>query len=421
MPRPQGFPRPILPRLTSHGYLRHGGLERRTVALALVLAALALTAPAAASAAGSISGNVTDANSHEPIAGVRVCAFQPVPEEEEAEVELCTHSEASGSYQLGPLASGEYGVDFLPGAEGLNYVYQAWNDKPSRFDAEPIPVGSTDVPGIDAALSEGGEIGGTVTGTPLGQPLAGIEVCAEPESFPGTEGCTLTAANGSYMIAGLAADSYRVAFRPPEGVEFLEQFYAGEAKGWEADPVPVTVGVVTPNVNAALQEAGQITGTVTDALTHAPVANLTVYAFDAFGNEYIHFPAGDTDAAGRYTIPLLAPGPYKVRFSPEPQLPGEYADQWYRCNKETVVTVTAGHATPGIDATMTKQGTFPCESAPEPTPPPPPKPKKAHKCKKGFHKKRVKGKARCVKKRAKHRHRQHHGRAPAHRPPARLR
>ncbi len=120
---------------------------------------------------------------------------------------------------------------------------------------------------------------------------------------------------------------------------------------------------MTPNIDAALQEAGQITGTATDALTHAPIANLTVYAFDAFGNEYIHFPAGVTDAAGHYTIPLLAPGAYKVAFWPEEQLPGEYAKQWYRCNKETAVTVAAGHATPGIDAAMTKQGTFPvaCE------------------------------------------------------------
>jgi hypothetical protein len=64
---------------------------------------------------------------------VRVCAFQPAPEEEETEVELCTHSGVGGSYQLGPLAPGEYGVDFLAGGEGLNYVYQAWNDKPDRF------------------------------------------------------------------------------------------------------------------------------------------------------------------------------------------------------------------------------------------------------------------------------------------------
>ena len=388
----------------------HDGRGRRTAALALLLAAIALAPPAAALAAGSISGAVTDASSHQPIAGVRVCAFQPAPEEEEeAEVELCTHSGVGGSYQLGPLAPGEYGVDFLAGGEGLNYVYQAWNDKPSRFDAEPITVASTDVPGIDAALSESGGISGTVTGTPLGNQLAGIEVCAEPETFPGTEGCTFTVANGTYTIVGLAADSYRVAFRPPEGVEFLEQFYAGEANGWEADPVAVSVGSVTPNVNAALQEAGQITGTVTDAVTHAPVAGLTVYAFDAFGNEYIHFPAGVTDAAGHYTIPLLAPGSYKVVFWPEEQLPGDYAKQWYRCNEETVVTVTAGHATPGIDAAMTKRGAFPCESVSEPAPPPPARPRTTHGCKKGFHKRRVKGKPRCVKvhERRKHRHRKH--------------
>jgi hypothetical protein len=238
-----------------------------------------VSSPALAAGTGSISGTVSAAGGHAPLAGVRVCAFAlDGGEVREEEVESCVHSEASGIYTITGLADGEYGVDFDAGSEGLNYLYEAWQEKDIRFDADPVLVNGGEVSGIDAELSRGGAISGSVTGTPLGAPLEGIEVCAGPESFPGTEVCAHTDAGGNYTIAGLATDFYRVGFQAPEGVEFVEQFYDGEEKGWEADRVEVTVGTVTANINVALQEAGQISGTVTDPITHAPLEGVGIEA-----------------------------------------------------------------------------------------------------------------------------------------------
>ena len=179
-------------------------------------------------------------------------------------------------------------------------------------------------------------------------------------NVPGTEVCTHTDASGNYTILGLATDSYRIGFQPPEGVDFVEQFYSGKEKGYEADRVDVTVGAVTPNIDVALQEAGQIAGTVTDATTHAPLAGVGIEALETFPTDPSGSPSPAPMRAVTTRCPLLMPGQYTVRFSPESQMPGNYADQWYSCNKETSVTVSAGQVTSGIDGALYKVGVEQC-------------------------------------------------------------
>ena len=155
---------------------------------------------------------------------------------------------------------------------------------------------------------------------------------------------------GRYAVSGLAAGSYKVGFQSCGGGNYLSQFYDGKSSLATADAVSVSAGSTTSGIDAALQQGGQITGTVTDALTHAGIANIQVSASDSSGNN----PGGftTTDSSGHYTLSGLGSGSYRVQFSSG--FGGNYITQYYD-NKPSLATadavsVTVGESTSGIDA-----------------------------------------------------------------------
>jgi 5-hydroxyisourate hydrolase-like protein (transthyretin family) len=109
-----------------------------------------------------------------------------------------------------------------------------------------------------------------------------------------------------------------------------------------------------PSRRPALAAGGQITGTVTDAVSHAPIENVEVDAYDSGGN----FVASMCTAAdGSYTLGGLATGSYSVdftagSFSPACAASPNYLPQSYN----DPVAVTAGSTTSGIDAALAAGG-----------------------------------------------------------------
>lgn len=379
----------------------------------IAVAAVALAAsssPAVSSAAptGSITGTVTAAATHLPIPGVRVCAVSET-EYEEVE-EFCTRSGADGTYLIGGLPEARYAVEFVSSSEGLNYVYQAWKGQSVPFEANRVKVTTGQVSGIDAALFEGGMIGGLVSSYRSGAPIAGVEVCAEPESLEAVDVCATTDGAGRYTLLGLAAGGYAVEFWPPEQLEFLEQSFDGEVALLQADSVAVRTGQLTPNVNATLLEAGQIAGQVTDGDTHAPIAGVRACAFAVLGRQWLN-ACGESGADGRYLIRRVPAGTYTVRYSDESE-PRRYGSSDYTgvCGKDSVaVTVAEGALTAGIDAGLFRpmslgSGPPSCTLAAErpATKPPRKSPPKPKRCRKGTKRKLVRGKRRCVKVRKQH-------------------
>ena len=274
--------------------------------------------------------------------------------------------------------------------------------------------GAISIPGTALALPPAGSISGTVTAASGGAPLKGVEVCAYEVEEEVEVSCAFTTLpSGEYTIAGLAPAEYKVEFWPHgEGLNYVTQYYNGKSSYATAEAVTVSAGFVTPGVSAQLQKGGSIAGTLTDASTHAPLAGIVVCALEPALEETVCASSG---VSGQYTISgLPSSSSYRVVFSPELEagkLPA-YVTQYYSGKltfaQANLVAVTVPAITSGIDAALSARS---APQVPIISPPPvlapvmPLVPVKKHKtviCKKGFKKKTVRGKAKCVKKAKRH-------------------
>ena len=110
------------------------------------------------------------------------------------------------------------------------------------------------VPRAAGAVRAGATISGTVTrGDKSG--IAGIEVTAYPEGSPRPLPAVFTAADGTYILTGLAAGSYKLRFFDPGG-RFVAEFYDNRPSLSAADPVAVEAGAVVTGIDARLASFG---------------------------------------------------------------------------------------------------------------------------------------------------------------------
>lgn len=387
----------------------------RAVAVAIGLTlygCLLLAAPAMASA-GTIEGTVTDDSpSPSAVPAVEVCAHR-VPFTVE---DRCGTTNGSGYYAIFGVGPGDYTITFRP-SQTQNFVVQFYDDAQEYSDADLVTVADgAIVSGVGAEMHEGGTITGVVTDAGTGEPIQGLPVCAD-SSVGGR--CTVSGPGGLYTITGLPADpGYRVEFGAHEsfydnGLNYLRQHYNGKEEPNSWDLVGVTVGDITAGIDAAMKPGAQILGRVLEVGTIAPLPKIEVCALDPGGTlsaqefEQCTF----TDATGHYAIRGLRSGTFIVVFSRERFLGGDgFFPQWYdgatSAAGATPITISPPQTRTGVDArllsTLDPQQRSPrvivtlVES--------PPAQSKPIKCKKGFRRKKVKGRVRCVKLHKKRRH-----------------
>jgi hypothetical protein len=317
-----------------------------TLAGLLGLVGVLMFAPiATAAGTGSISGTVIEAApAKHAISGIDVGVYEAG--NEFAEVGSAVTS-ATGEYTVEHLGPGSYKVRFgTPLFESkLNFLPQYWKDKSTFVEATQVVITTEGEAkaGIDAELQEGGSIGGTVTNADA-QPVDEASVLVFDERGE-VVGVAQTSPTGEYSVLSLATGTYEVLIQPPFEVNLVPQFYANEPSLADATPVSVKVEKKTP-ANVTLQIGGKISGRVTDAVTHDPLAGVSVGATNADGFE-LFFGFAETNENGEYTIVGLASGSYNLEF--------EGTNNTYINQPDDGVSVIQGSTASGVNVALVPQ------------------------------------------------------------------
>ena len=232
---------------------------------------------------------------------------------------LATPDPDTGAYQLGGLPSGEYLVQFS-GRQGLDSFASFYDGRDTLATADPVAVtlGETTA-GIDGELGipPGGVLAGRIS-DPYGRAFDFARVAAY--RFDGADwvpaGEAETAYSESEYELPLPPGSYRLRFE-------AGSFLVPDLPAWEyfddvpaiddATEVAVELGVRRDGFDVTVGDLGQgtIAGTVTDAVTGAPLAGLEVWVADRRGR-VLYDQIATTSATGEYLVTGLWPEAYLV-------------------------------------------------------------------------------------------------------------
>jgi RNA polymerase sigma factor (sigma-70 family) len=185
------------------------------------------------------------------------------------------------------------------------------------FETKGVTAGKTDV---EFVLSAAGQIAGRVL-APDGRPLGGCGVQAFSETGDPYTPSDTTKDDGTFVIRGVTAGTYRLDAKPPEAsrtgyVTQGAQLRAAKATG---------VAVGAKDVEIRLTGGLTIRGVFLDA-AGKPLADAWVRAEIRPGQDvesgvdsWFLGPGAQTDAAGRFTISGLATARYRLVHVPDPQ------------------------------------------------------------------------------------------------------
>ncbi len=265
---------------------------------------------------------------------------------------------ADGTYALRGLPVGRYRVSFqAPDDWGL--IDEYYDDVTTYSEATPVPVGTSQtVSGVDAALAAGGSVAGRVT-LPAGMTVDSMEyrvTAYGPQmSYVASAGLK---SDGTYVLRGLPAGNYRLQFSSPHNSGVLSEWYTDKAEYWSADSLTLTAGQGLTNVNAALDRAGAVIGSVRDA-AGAGVAGARVTIYARSGTTWVWRTSVTTNSTGAYTFSDLSPATYTLQFEPPTGSP--LLGEWWKDTPDrttaTGFTLAAGQVRTSLATTLTSGAT----------------------------------------------------------------
>lgn len=427
----------------------------RLFAVMMVVGAMGMLAWAGpAAAAGPITGTVTN-QSAQPLDGVEVCAVVFAPYSEN-----CASTDAAGEYSIPGTGPG-YKVHFYdPNGVAPSYAPQWFPGVPHPEEGQAVTEAEIEA-GVDAVMTRGAEVAGTVLANNTGAPLAGVRICTDPESRPVGEFpvCDETGADGRFALSDLGLGAIRIDFEPGESLNY-------QPTSFTTPPLSAGSGI---ELTARLVRGVEFEGTLTDATTGLPVAEFggpgrtpTACALEGFTEERVKCAPVGPD--GKYVIAGLPAGGYELVFGADTKEdgvdlhPDGFVRQYYE--EGLLLIGEDGSVFNDLDATLDRgeeiwpgEEEAPSELAGEEvsdggttgggttetfnsspnqaggaTAPPRPAPfaigtpnrtvLPKYTCRKGFHRVATGGQSRCVKikkKPKKHRPKKHHAKKAVHR------
>lgn len=229
----------------------------------------------------TVSGNVKDETTGNPIAGAMVTAFEETPagdalmSKEQRRVPFIAKTDENGNYQFAGVRAGKYFVV----ATARGYLPEYWKEVAALKEATPVEVPeSGNVEAINFTLTAGGAIAGNVVSAADQKPLAGavIQIFLKANaSVPVGRG--QTGRDGNYRLDGLPSGEYLV-FASAAG--FAGLYYKDAEQRENATPVKVEAPKETAEINFQLKpftpRGGVIAGSVISEADKNPIPHAFV-------------------------------------------------------------------------------------------------------------------------------------------------
>ena len=297
---------------------------------------------------GSISGKVLD-STNQPIPNMHV------------DVEIFDtgtwinsgKTDATGNYSVSGIPTGKYRV--ITNTEGTPFTTEYFNNVTNFNLAFPVSVtAGKETTDINFVLEAGGSISGTVMSS-SSQPVSGIFIDVELFDTGVWVNSAKTDINGNYLVPGISTGKYRVSTNA-EGTSFINEYFDNVTDFDLATPVPVTVGINTPDINFVLDAGGSIAGSVVDS-TNQPIPGIFIDVFMFDAGTWVN--SGQTDSTGNYSISGIPIGKYRVGTNAEgTSFTNEFFDNAKDHDLASPVSVTTGNTTFNINFTLDAGGSI---------------------------------------------------------------